>query len=79
MPDIKRKQNETFEAFFRRFTKAVQQSGKIIQSRKVKYLTKEPSRNEQKKSALVKEGKRKERDYLKRIGKIDETERYFKR
>lgn len=79
MPDIKRKQNETFEAFFRRFTKAVQQSGKIIQSRKIKYLVKDPSRNEQKKSALVKEDKRKERDYLKRIGKIDENDRYRRR
>lgn len=78
MSDIKRKQGETFESFFRRFTKAVQQSGRIIQAKKVKYLGKEVSRNEEKKSALVREKKKKEREYLKKIGKIDENERYYK-
>ncbi len=79
MPEIKRKQGETFEAFFRRFTRAIQQSGKIIQARKVKYLEKTPSRNEEKKSALIKDKKRKEREYLKKIGKIDETENFYRR
>ena len=78
MPEIKRKQGETFEAFFRRFTRAIQQSGKIIQARKIKYLEKTPSRNEGRKSALVKEKKRQEREYLKKIGKIDENERFYR-
>lgn len=78
MPEIKRKQGETFESFFRRFTKAIQQSGKIIQSKKVKYLEKGVSRNEEKKSALIKNKKKKEREYLKKIGKLDENDRYFK-
>ena len=79
MSEIKRKQNETFEAFFRRFTKTMQQSGKIIQARKIKYLEKDPSRNENRKSALIKNKKSKERDYLKKIGKIDETDRFRRR
>lgn len=76
MSEIKRKQNETFEAFFRRFTKAIQQSGKIIQARKIKYLEKEPSRTENRKSALIRNKKSKEREYLKKIGKLDETDRF---
>ncbi|MBT4277816.1 hypothetical protein HOD96_03680 [Candidatus Falkowbacteria bacterium] len=79
MPEIKRKQGETFESFFRRFTRAIQQSGKILQSRKIKYLTKDPSRNEQRKSALVKNKKRNEQDYLKKIGKIEEKSNYYNR
>ncbi len=76
MSEIKRKQGETFEAFFRRFTKAMQQSGKMLQARKIKYLTKEKSRNENRKSALIRLKHQKEREYLKKIGKLEEKDRY---
>ena len=76
MPEIKRKSNEAFESFFRRFTKAIQQSGKIIQSRKIKFLEKDQSRNEQKKSALRKIGIQKEQEYLKKIGKFEDKKRF---
>ena len=79
MPEIKRKPNETFEFFFRRFTKAIQQSGKIIQSRKIKFLEKDRSKNEQKKSALRKKKIQKEQEYLKKIGKFEDKKRFFKK
>ena len=75
MPEIKRKPGETFEAFFRRFTKAMQQSGRLIQARKVKYLEKKPSRNLQREAALVRERLRRQREYLRKIGKLDDDER----
>ena len=46
---------------------------------KIKYLTKDPSRKEQRKSALVKNKKRNEQDYLKKIGKIEEKSNYYNR
>ncbi len=78
MPEIKRKQGETFEAFFRRFTKAIQQSGRMLQAKKIKYYVKEPSRNERRKSALMRNKKKAELEYLKKIGKIDETDRFVR-
>ncbi len=77
MPEIKRKPGETFEAFFRRFTKAMQQSGRLIQARKVKYLEKKKSRNLQREAALIRERIRKQREYLKKIGKLEDDDRRY--
>ncbi|MCK5460161.1 hypothetical protein KAI52_03535 [Candidatus Parcubacteria bacterium] len=77
MPEIKRKPGETFEAYFRRFTKTIQQSGRLIQSRKVKYLSKDKSKLEQRKSALMKKEICGKKDYLLKIGKITEEERKY--
>lgn len=79
MPEIKRKQGETFEAYFRRFTKTVQQSGRLIQSRKVKYLNKDKSKLEQRKSALMKKEISGQKDYLLKVGKITEEERNYRK
>lgn len=76
MPEVKRKPNETFESFFRRFTKTIQRSGKIIQSRKIKFLEKDKSKNEKKKSALRKLKINKEQEYLKKIGKFEDKKKF---
>ncbi len=77
MPEIKRKPGETFEAFFRRYVRTIQRSGKIIQAKKIKYLIKPKSRNERRKEALMREQKKKELEYLKKIGKLEED--YYRR
>lgn len=70
--EVKRKQGETFESLLRRFTKRTIQSGKLLQAKKIKYYQKPKTKRERKESALKREDFRKFREYLRRIGKLDE-------
>jgi ribosomal protein S21 len=71
--EVKKKDGESFESLLRRFTRKTIQSGKILQAKKIRFRQKPKTRRELKESALRKEEVRKERDYLKRIGRLDET------
>jgi len=70
MAEFKRKKGESFEAFLRRFNKRLLSSGKLYQARQRKYLKKEKSRNETKKSTLELRKIRAKKEYLKKIGKL---------
>ncbi len=72
MPEIKRKPRESFESFMRRFTKAVQESGRLIQAKKIRFQGKEKSRPERRKDALKRVAIRRQKEYLKKIGKLKE-------
>lgn len=73
MLEVRRKDGESFEALIRRFTKKTIQSGKILQAKKVRFYTKPKSKREQKDSALRRQEVNSKMEYLKRIGKFDET------
>ena len=70
--EVKRKRGETFESMMRRFSRRVQQSGKLLQAKKIRFHNAEKSRNLKRSSALRREVIRKKRDYLKKIGKLKE-------
>lgn len=79
MAEVKRKKGETFESLLRRFHKKLQQSGRLIQSRKIRFHEKEKNRNQLKKDALRRKEITAKREYLKKIGKLKEefkTPRY---
>lgn len=73
MLEVKRKDGESFESMIRRFTKKTVQSGKIIQAKKVRFYNKPKTKRELKASALRRKKISSRLDYLKRIGKLDET------
>jgi ribosomal protein S21 len=73
--EVKRKKGETFESFIRRFTKRMQQSGKLIQARKIRYHEHAKSRNLRRASALRRHTISEEREYLKKVGKLKEDPR----
>ena len=73
MLEVKRKDGESFESMIRRFTKKTVQSGKIIQAKKVRFYNKPKTKRELKSSALRRKKISARLDYLKRIGKLDET------
>lgn len=73
MAEVKRKKNETFESLLRRFNKRIQQSGKLYQARKIRFRETVKSRGEQRKSALVRAKMKKEKEYLRKIGMLEET------
>lgn len=72
MVEVKNKGNEPFERLLRRFTKKIIQSGKLLQARKVRFKKKDKTKREYKEASAYRRKVQDERDYLKKIGKIEE-------
>ena len=72
MAELKRKKGETFESFVRRFNRKLQQSGKLIQSRKIRFYERPKSKTKLRMDALRRKGITQKREYLKKIGKLKE-------
>ncbi|MDD4412559.1 MAG: 30S ribosomal protein S21 [Patescibacteria group bacterium] len=72
MVQFKRKKGESFESFLRRFNKRLQQSGKLFEARKRRYHRDLPNRNKKKNSALVSLKLKHDKEYQRKIGKIEE-------
>ncbi len=72
MVETKRKKGESFESFLRRFSKRLQQSGKLYEVRQKQYITPKITKNKQKLRALVGKKLHSQREYLKKIGKYKE-------
>ncbi|MCX6785416.1 MAG: 30S ribosomal protein S21 [Candidatus Komeilibacteria bacterium] len=72
MLEVKKKDNESFESLIRRFTRKTIQSGKIIQAKKIRFYQKPISKRAQKAKALRREEIKKQREYLRKIGKLDD-------
>lgn len=72
MAEVKRKKSETFESLLRRFHKKLQQSGRLIQSRKIRFYERPKSRTKIKREALRRKEITSKREYLKKIGKLKE-------
>mgnify|MGYP001485581990 CR=1 FL=1 len=70
MAEVKRKKSESFDSLLRRFHKKLQQSGRLIQSRKIRFHDKGANRTQSKKDALRRLTMTEKRDYLKKIGKL---------
>ncbi len=79
MVETKSRKNESFESLFRRFSRRVQLSGRVLEKRKRRFHTKEVSENAQKESALRRKTIREKRDYLIKVGKLVETKRRGRR
>lgn len=79
MSEIKRRKNESFESYIRRVKKRWQQSGKILQVKKIRYHNREKSKGMRRKSTLHKLGVTSKITYLKKIGKMPEEGKYKKR
>ena len=74
--EVKRKKGESFEALLRRFSKRIQESGRMIQAKKIRFHTSPKSKNAEREAAvrrlylgarreyLIKSGKAKEEDFL---------------
>lgn len=74
--EFKRKKNESFEAFLRRFNRALIRSRKLHEVRQNKYRKSKMNKNKQKDYALTSMKMREKKDYLRKIGRLkDETKR----
>lgn len=72
--EIKRKKGESFESFLRRFNKKLIQSGKLLQARKVRFYQDPVSKIKLRESALRRKEMSSKREYLRKIGKLEEFE-----
>jgi len=70
--EVKRKDGESFEGLMRRFSKKLLQSGRILQVKKIKFYQKPLNKRAIKLRALRREELKRKREYLRKIGKLDE-------
>ena len=67
--EIKKKQRENVQAMMRRFQKAVQQSGILLEVRKRQFVKRDKSSNMQKKAALRRIENKKKYELIKKMKK----------
>jgi len=72
MVEVKRKKGETFDSLLRRFQRRVQQGGVMLDVRRKRFHSHEPSKNRMRDSALRRVSKRTEYDYLAKTGQLKE-------
>jgi ribosomal protein S21 len=72
MVEVKNKGKEPFERLLRRFTKKIIQSGRLLQARKVRFKKKDKTKREYREASAYRRKVQDERDYLRKIGKLDE-------
>lgn len=72
MVEVKKKEGETAESLLRRFSRKVQQSGILIQAKKKKFYESPKSKREIKEVAMRKKQIKERREFLKKIGKLNE-------
>jgi small subunit ribosomal protein S21 len=70
--EVRKKEGESVESMLRRFTKRVQQSGILIRAKKGRFYESPKSKREIKESALRRKDIRERKEYLRKIGKLDD-------
>ncbi len=74
MAEVRRKKGESFESLLRRFSRKVQDSGKILQAKKIRYHKRPKSKSAQRDAALRREYLRAKKDYLIKSGQAVEED-----
>lgn len=75
MSGVKRRKNESFDAYMRRVKKVWNQSGRVLQTKKTQFFVPNKSKNMRRKSALHRLAVAEEITYLKKIGRLPEETR----
>ncbi len=73
MVEVRRKDGESVESLLRRFTKRVQQSGVLIRAKRGRFYEPAKTKREVKEDALRRKGIRERKDFLRKIGKLDDS------
>jgi ribosomal protein S21 len=75
MVEVRRKDNEGTDSLVRRFSRKVQQSGVLLQARKVRFYARKKNRRRVREEAQRRAELTAERDRLIKLGEIDEFTR----
>ena len=76
---LKKKQGETTRGFLRRFARRIQQSGILLQARKVRFRKRQKTKRERRHSALRRIKITEEREKLRKKGLLKEEPKWKKR
>ncbi len=74
MIEVKRKDGESVESMLRRFSKRVQQSGLILQTKKRRFYEGAKTKREQRVDALRRMTIRNRKEYLRKTGLVEEED-----
>lgn len=72
MVEVRKKDNEGMESLVRRFSRKVQQSGVLLQARKIRFHARKKNRRRQREEAQRRTELQVERERLIKLGEIDE-------
>lgn len=72
MFEVKKKEHESLDSLLRRFHRKVQQSGIIVQAKKIRYYERPKSKTRKRTDAIRRSELKKERDTLRKLGKLEE-------
>lgn len=72
MVEVYRRDNESTESLVRRFMRRVQQSGVLLQARKVQFFTRKKSKRKVREAAMRRAKLQAERERLVKLGELDE-------
>ncbi len=72
MIEVKRKERESVESLLRRFTRRVQQSGVLLEARKIQYYRPKKSKLRVRQEAMKREENKIEKNRLEKLGKLDD-------
>jgi len=72
--EVRRKKGESFDSMLRRFTKKVQDSGRLLQKKKIRYHKRKKSKTAVREAALRREYLKAKREYLLRTGQATEED-----
>lgn len=75
MADYKRRPGESFESFLRKFRRAVKNGKRLEKAREKQHLVPKKTKRQQKNYALTSLQLKKEKDFLRKTGKLEETTR----
>ncbi len=75
MLEVKKKDHESVDSLLRRFHRKVQQSGILVEAKKVRFYEQPKSRRRRREDAIRRTEIRKERDVLRKLGKLEERSR----
>jgi small subunit ribosomal protein S21 len=72
MVEVRKRDNESPDSLIRRFSRKVQQSGVLLQARKIRFYERKKSKRKQREEAQRRSELNAERDRLIKLGEIDE-------
>ena len=72
MVQVKRNKGESFEALARKFSKRIQQSGKMLQAKKIRFQAPKVNKNKRQSLALRRKEINEKREWLKKTGRLKE-------
>jgi len=72
MVEVRKRDNESADSLFRRFRRKVQQSGVLLQARKVRFYERKKGRRKLREDAIRRTTMQAERERLIKLGELDE-------